>query len=88
MTHNEDAYPTLYTEALGGGASGKKMQTEFADMSEIIAAAEMGIWHIELVEGKAPRLIANKVMLDLLGLVDTGASLSPEEIYEFWFSRI
>ena len=88
MTHNEDAYPTLYAEALGGGASGKKMQTEFADMSEIIAAAEMGIWHIELVEGKAPRLIANKVMLDLLGLADTGASLSPEEIYEFWFSRI
>ncbi len=58
-----------------------------AEMHDIISAAEMGIWHIELIEGKKPLMIADNRMKELLG-VSTQKDISPEELYELWFSRI
>ncbi len=88
MVCTDDTYFASSSGPLRESAPDVAMQSEFADMSEIIAAAEMGIWHIELVEGKTPRLLANEVMLRLLGLADKGTAMSPEEIYEFWYSHI
>ena len=46
----------------------------------------MGLWRIELIEGRAPRMIANDTMKELLGI--TGRGLTPEETYTEWYSRI
>lgn len=56
------------------------------ETDDIIATANMGIWHIFLYDNKAPRMKANAKMRELL-------SLPPEikdeaEIYNAWFSRI
>ncbi len=58
-----------------------------AEMHDIISAAEMGIWHIELIEGKKPVMVADNRMKELLGL-NAQTDISPEDIYELWFSRI
>ena len=55
-------------------------------MHEIIAASEMGTWNIYLLDGQAPRLEADELMLKLLGVADK--KLTPEEIYEVWFNNI
>lgn len=55
-------------------------------MREIIAASEMGTWNIYLLDGKTPRLEADDLMLELLGL--TGKKLTPEEVYDVWFENI
>ncbi len=88
MACTDGTYSDSSPKPLNEGVSDTALQSEFADMSEIIAAAEMGIWHIELIEGKDPKLLANEVMLRLLGLAEKGATMSPEEVYEFWYSRI
>ena len=56
------------------------------ETDEIIADAGFGIWHIELEEGRAPRMRGNAKMLKLLGI--EGQSLSEEEVYQAWYSRI
>ena len=55
-------------------------------MREIIAASEMGTWNIYLLDGQAPRMEADDLMLELLGL--TGKKLTPEEVYDAWFTNI
>ena len=59
---------------------------ELTELRNIIATASMGIWHIELVEGKEPRLIPDDKMKELLGISD--CNYTPEEAYKAWFSRI
>ena len=59
---------------------------ELADAEDIIAEAGFGTWHIVLEEGKAPRMRGNAKMLELLGITDD--TLSEEEIYDAWYSRI
>ena len=56
------------------------------DMREIFAASRMGSWSIYLGEGKQPRMVADDLMLDLLGIEND--SLTPEQVYERWFSNI
>ncbi len=58
-----------------------------AEMHDIISCADMGIWHIGLIDGKKPFMIADNRMNELLGL-DPKKEYSPEELYEQWFSRI
>ena len=65
----------------------QQKNAELATMHAIIEAAEMGTWRIELVDGKQPRMLADKRMMELLGL-DNETDASPEEIYDAWFSRI
>ena len=38
------------------------------DLEEIIASAGMGIWHIELIDGRAPRMLADTTMKTLMGI--------------------
>ena len=64
------------------------MQDHFKDMNkrqEVLREAQTGLWVIELDEGKAPRMYADSVMMELLGFDHTP---TPEECYEFWYERI
>ena len=56
------------------------------EMHEIIEASRMGTWNIYLIDGRAPRMEANDLMLELLGVADK--KLTPEEVYDAWFTNI
>ncbi len=64
----------------------EKSYQELAEMREIFAASGMGSWSIYLLEGKAPTMVPDDLMRELLGIEDE--DLTPEEIYDLWFSRI
>ena len=55
-------------------------------MHEIIAASKMGTWNIYLLDGQAPKMEADDLMLGLLGV--EGKQLSPEQTYDAWFANI
>ena len=61
-------------------------EQEKGDIRDIIESADMGTWHIELIEGQEPRMIVDDKMAELLGI--TREELSPEGTYTAWFSRI
>ncbi len=66
----------------------QRKNAELSTMHAIIEAAEMGTWRIELVEGQPGRMYPDRRMLELLGLADISDNMSPEEIYDAWYSRI
>ena len=66
----------------------EEKSAELSTMHAIIEAAEMGTWRIDLVEGEPGRMYADRRMFELLGLSEQGASMTPEEVYDAWFSRI
>lgn len=51
----------------------------------VLHGARIGLWVIELEEGKTPRMLADETMAALIG-IETG--LTPEETYEAWHTRI
>lgn len=63
-----------------------KLQVENLEIRDIIASANMGTWHIELVDGKEPRMFADDTMKMLLGI--DGHEETPEQTYTEWFSNI
>lgn len=68
--------------------SGLAAEEKFNDatvMQTLLRDARMGLWVIELEDGKAPRMYADESMLQLLGAT---ADLTPEACYEFWYSRV
>lgn len=56
------------------------------ERDSIIVNAGYGVWHIIQEDGKLPRMKATPKMLEILGV--TEHSLTEEEIYDFWYSRI
>ncbi len=64
----------------------EKSYRKLEDMHSIVTASSMGTWTITLVDGKAPTLVPDDLMKELLGIQDL--DLNPEEIYQYWFSRI
>ena len=54
-------------------------------MHNILQEAGIGIWTIEIENGKLPRMFANDIMR---GLLQVGDSDTPEEIYGKWFENI
>ncbi len=64
----------------------KNSYRQLEEMHNIISASNMGTWKIELIDGRAPRMLADEQMLHLLGI--HGRYLSPEEVYTAWFSNI
>ena len=63
-----------------------RLQIENAEIRDIIASANMGTWHIELIDGKEPRMYVDNTMKALLGI--EGKESTPEETYTDWFSNI
>ena len=57
-----------------------------AENNDIIACANMGIWHIILLEGQNPRMKANPKMRELMALPED--MTDEEEIYRYWHDRI
>lgn len=51
----------------------------------ILQEAEIGIWTIEIENGKLPRMFANDIMRNLLKIDNSD---TPEEIYRKWFENI
>ena len=54
-------------------------------VQQILHDSEIGLWCIEIDEGKAPRLYVDNTFLEIQGM---DPSLSPEENYVFWYERI
>lgn len=63
------------------------LQNDTSEIYDIVASAHIGIWHIYLFDGEAPRMKATPTMLELMGLTSEDA-MSEEAVYEFWHSRI
>ena len=64
----------------------REKEEELEEMHEILAASRMATWSIVLLDGQAPRMEADDLMLELLGVA--GKKLTPEEVYDAWFSNI
>ena len=64
----------------------RKSIGELEDTNSIIANAGFGTWYITLAEKQKPKMFANPMMQEALGI--EGENLTEEEIYEFWHSRI
>lgn len=63
-----------------------QLQYENLEIRDIIASADMGTWHIELMDDQEPRMYVDDTMRKLLGITDK--ECSPEETYTEWFSNI
>ena len=60
-------------------------QREEVNIKEILRASRMGMWRVEMEEGKLPRFYADEVMDELLGI---DREITPEERFVFHRSRI
>ena len=60
-------------------------QRETINTKEILRASQMGMWCVEMEEGKPPRFYADEVMDELLGI---DRDITPEERFVFHRSRI
>ena len=60
-------------------------QREKINIKEILSASQMGMWRVEMEEGKPPRFYADEVMDELLGI---DRKITPEERFVFHRSRI
>lgn len=54
-------------------------------MKNILHASRIGLWSIELDTGKEPRMYADEVYCEMMGM---DIVMSPEEAYHFWYDRI
>ena len=60
-------------------------QREEVNIKEILRASRMGMWRVEMEEGKPPRFYADEVMDELLGI---DRDITPEERFVFHRLRI
>lgn len=60
-------------------------QREEVNIKEILRASQMGMWCVEMEEGKPPRFYADEVMDELLGI---DRDITPEERFVFHRLRI
>ena len=60
-------------------------QREEVNIKEILRESRMGMWRVEMEEGKPPRFYADEVMDELLGI---DREITPEERFVFHRSRI
>ena len=64
----------------------REKDKKLEEMHELLATFRMATWSIILSDGKAPRLEVDDLMLEFLGITDR--NLTPEEVYDVWFSNI
>ena len=63
-----------------------KLEEENEEIRDIIASANMGIWKIEMISDKKPRMYVDDTMKKLLGT--EGVVRSPEDTYTDWYDNI
>lgn len=61
------------------------MQIDTIDRTDILNNMKIGFWVIEYPDNQEPRMYGDPSMCAIMGI---HKELSPEEMYEFWFSRI
>lgn len=76
-----------YTNVDSDECEKRDRQAALEDVTNIIHSSEMGMWHITLVQGRAPKMSCDDKMKELLGL-GTETVLSDEDMYNAWFSRV
>ena len=54
-------------------------------VAKILSNSNIGLWAIEIEEGKEPRMYGDSTMSRLLGIID---DLTPEEYYRAWYDNI
>ncbi len=62
-------------------------ELQVEEMKRIMTGAGLGMWSVEFFEGLSPRMILDAKMAELFGIKDVSA-ISPEEVYDFWLSRV
>ena len=62
-------------------------ELQYEEIARIMAGVGMGMWSVEYFEAQSPRMTLNAQMAELFGIKDVSA-MSPEEVYDFWFSKI
>ncbi len=62
-------------------------ELQVEEMKRIMTGAGLGMWSVEFFEGLSPRMILDAKMAELFGIKDVSA-MSPEEVYDFWLSRV
>ena len=59
---------------------------ETSDLTHaLLSSAGVGLWTIELDDGKSPRMYADKAYLQMLGISE---DISPEDLYNAWCNNI
>jgi len=76
ITANEKSRDRIYGE----------LRTDKSEIDEIVASAQIGIWHIYLLDGEKPRLRATPKMLEIMGLAET--DMTDEELYDYWLAHV
>ena len=64
----------------------EKSYRKLDEMHDILAASKIGTWRISLLNGRAPSMKADTLMMEILGI--EGQNLTPEEIYNAWFLNV
>ena len=58
---------------------------DFSIVKDILRDSQIGLWYIELDEGKEPRMFGNDVYCSIMG---QNENMTPEDAYRFWYDRI
>ena len=64
------------------------MKKQFANASavrNILQDSKIGLWSIEIDEDVAPRMYVDGTFCEMMSVDET---MSPEELYSFWYERI
>ena len=62
-------------------------ELQYEEIARIMAGVGMGMWSVEYFDAQSPRMTLNAQMAELFGIKDVSA-MSPEEVYDFWLSKI
>ncbi len=63
------------------------MNKDYRVFGDVLSAARIGSWKIEVDDGCEPRMYADETMMELVG-VPSNADISPEELYHAWYDNV
>ncbi len=63
------------------------MNKDYRVFGDVLSAARIGSWKIEVDDGCEPRMYADETMLELVG-VSGATEISPEALYHAWYDNI
>lgn len=63
-----------------------KQVRKLEDINRIVSSAGLGVWHIIMKAGEAPRMRIDDKMKEILGI--SGQEMTEAENFDFWYSRV
>lgn len=89
VTRRDDGTPLLYVGVLTDVTEERQLRDALRNEREhyrdAMSVAGIGIWHLELVADKPPRLFTDSTMNRILAIPE---NISPEGCYLFWLSHV